>query len=375
MLPSSVAYKPSLLGPHKLATRVRAYQNGVLRADTRPSVVAGVGLIPRPDGVVDASLTARVTRTFSGNFPDESFTGDPLDMLSPYLTVLFIEAGIEYGNGLTELFGLFKGRVTDAQRLEDGTTAVQCDDLAADVIGFQFEVPQNSITTHTTVAEIQRLILQALPSASFGISDVASTRVPLLTWDQDRGQALDDLAAAVSGRWYALGDGAFVVRAYPYTVGLPVATMTDGPGGMIASARITITRQGAYNSVTVVSERMDGLPPIRALARNNTPGSPTRFGDGYGRVSQIIRIQTPLTQLGAGALAKAQLAASGALSEQWATNIVPDYTLEPGDVVDLTSRRRSSRQVLDRIAYPLTTGALMTLSSRSRVDPPTTTGA
>jgi hypothetical protein len=144
---------------------------------------------------------------------------------------------------------------------------------------------------------------------------------------------------------------------------------------MVASARITITRQGAFNSVTVVSERMDGLPPIRALARNNVPGSPTLFGDGYGRVSQIIRVQTPLTQLAAGALAKSTLAASGALSEQWVTNIVPDYTLEPGDVVDLTSRRRTSRQVIDRITYPLTTGSLMTLSSRSRVQPAVSTGA
>jgi hypothetical protein len=368
VLPSSVLYKPSLLGPHKLAVRVRVYQNDVLVADTK------TGGLPLPDGAVDASMTARVTRTFAGNFPDESFTGDPLDVLSPYLSVLRIEAGIEYATGLTEVFPIFKGRVTQADRLEDGTTAVQGDDLAADVIGFQFEVPQNSITTHSTVAEIQRLILQALPSATFGVSDVPSTRVPVLTWDQDRGQALDDLAAAVSGRWYALGDGDFVVRLYPYTIGAPVATMTDGPGGMIAGARISITRQGAYNSVTVVSERMDGLPPIRALARNNTVGSPTRFGNGYGRVSQIIRIQTPLTQLGAGALAKAQLAASGALSEQWATTIVPDYTLEPSDVVDLTSRRRTSRQVIDRISYPLTTQALMTLSSRSRVDPPTTTG-
>lgn len=375
MIPSSVLYKPSLLGPHQLAVRIRAYQLGVLIADTEANTGPGVDSLPLPDGTVDASLTARVTRTFAGTFPDERFTGDPLDILSPYLTILFIEAGIRYGNGLTELFPILKGRVTDAVRQEDGQTGVTCDDLAADVIAFQFEVPQNSVTTHSTVAEIQRLILQALPSATFGASDVDLSNVPQLTWDQDRGQALDDLAAAVSGRWYALGDGDFVVRQYPYTVGSPVATMTDGPGGMIASARITITRQGAFNSITVVSERMDGLPPIRALARNNVPGSPTLFGDGYGRVSQIIRVQTPLTQLAAGALAKSTLAASGALSEQWVTNIVPDYTLEPGDVVDLTSRRRTSRQVIDRITYPLTTGALMTLSSRSRVEPAVSTGA
>lgn len=361
MLPSSATYKSTLLGPHELAVRIRIYQQGALVADS------DAGDFPLPTGAVDASLTARVTRTFAGVFPDERFSGDPFDLLSPHLSKLRIEAGTQYANGLREMFEIFNGRIYEAVRAEDGTTAVTCEDNAADVIAFQFEVPQNSVPTHTVVAEIHRLILQALPGAVFGEDDVADTLTAVLTWDNDRGQALDDLAAAVSGRWYALGDGSFVVRAYPYTIGSPVASLQDGPGGTIGSARITITRDGAFNSVTVVSERMDGSPPIRALARNIDPASPTQFGDAYGRVSKIVRVQTPLTQLGAGALAKATLAGAGALSEQWSSEIVPDYTLEPADVLNLSYRNRTARQVIDRITYPLTTGSLMHIDTRSRV--------
>jgi hypothetical protein len=364
MLTSTDTYQLTLPYPHKRHTTMQIYQDGVQVAD--------VSDLTFSEGSVRASLTSRVTRTASLTFSDEDFPGDVDAILSPYSSVIQINTGIQYPDGLWEVFPVFRGRVYQPQREADGTVTIRADDRAADVIGFRFEAPQNTTTGATVLEEIERLILEAVPEATFGTHDVTDQDVPALTWDEDRGQALDDLAEVLQGRWYQLGDGDFVVRRYPYALGTIVSTITDGPGGLVETAARTLTRDGVANSVTVVSERIDGTDPIRVTARNLDVSSPTMFGDTYGRVSQVIKIQTPITAAAAQQVAVQQLSAMSALTEQWTVQMVPDPTLEPGDTVTLSYRGQSANQVIDSITYPLTTGGLMTLGTRSAVAPPVT---
>ncbi len=362
MLASTDQYKATVGYPHKRATTMQIYQDGVLVSD-----ISGLTFSA---GSVKAALTSRVTRSASLTFSDEDFPGDVNDLLSPYASVIQINTGVQYGNGLMDVFPVFRGRVAQPQREANGTVTVRADDRAADVVDFRFEAPQTTTTGATVLQEIRRLITEALPSATFGTDDVTDQDVPVLTWDEDRGQALDDLAEVLQGRWYSLGDGSFVVRLYPYAVSTPVATLSDGEGGLISTATRTLTRDGVANSITVVSERIDGTDPIRVTVRNTDSSSLTQFGNRFGRISQVIKIQTPLTSAAAQQLAKKQLTAMSALAEQWSVQMVPDSTLEPGDTVKLTYRGQSSVQVIDSITYPLTTDGLMTLSTRSSISPP-----
>lgn len=364
MLTSTAAYRATLPYPHKRKTFLDIYQGGVL--------VATVADLTFSEGSVRASLTSRVTRTATLTFSDADFPADVNAFLSPYSSVIQIRTGIEYPNGLSEVFPVFRGRVYQPQRNADGTVTIRADDLAADVVAFRFEAPQSTLTGSTVLGEVRRLILQAIPAAVFGTDTATDLGVPALTWDEDRGQALDDLSEVVQGRWYAIGDGSFVVRKYPYTTTTPVSAISDGPGGLIETADRTLTRDGVVNSVTVVSERIDGTDPIRVTARNTDTASPTMFGDLYGRVSRVIKIQTPLTAAAAQQLAVQQLATSTALAEQWSVRMVPDSSLEPGDTVTLSYRGQSSTQIIDSITYPLTTGGLMSLDTRSSVPEPVT---
>jgi len=362
MLTSTAQYQATLPYPHKRKTIMDVYQDGVQ--------VASLADLTFSDGSVRASLTSRVTRSASLTFSDADFPGDVDSILSPYASVIQIQTGIEYANGLWEVFPVFTGRVFQPERNADGTVTVRADDRAADVIAFRFEAPENTTPGATVLEEIRRMILAAVPEATFGTDDVTDQDAPTLTWDEDRGQALDDLAEVLQARWYELGDGDFVVRLYPYTLGTVVATITDGPGGLIETADRVLTRDGVVNSVTVVSERIDGTDPIRVTARNLDTASPTMFGDTYGRVSRVIKIQTPLTSAAAQQIAVQQLAASSALTEQWSVSMIPDATLEPGDTVTLSYRGQSADQVIDSITYPLTTNGLMTLGTRSATAAP-----
>lgn len=370
MLTSSSLYRDALPYSNRRVTRVE-----VFHGTTRVADFLDDPQTPEADrfvvsGTVNASLTSRVSRTLQMDVNPKYYPALPTDLLSPYVAVLKVSTGIGYPDGSYEVFPVFTGRVYDVQRQPSGGVTVSGEDLAADVIEFRFEQPQASVTTNTITEETQRLILQVLPDAVFGVNDVVDTLTPVLVWDEDRGRALDDLATALQARWYALGDGTFVVRKYPYTAGTPVLSLVDESGGVVMTATTTRSRVGAANSVTVVSERMDGTAPVRYTARDMVPTSPTFFGGPYGKVSQILKVQTPLNQAQAQQLAEARLSVSTALVEQWRIDCVPDYTLEPGDTIDVTYRGLSAVQVIDQMSYPLVTGPAMSLSCRSSVAAP-----
>lgn len=359
MLPSSALYKQAIHGPHQLAFEVDLYDNAGNLLENE---------VPIFGGSVNANLTHRVTRTGSFTVGPQFWPGDDATApLTPYQTIANVKAGIQYGDGSREVFDIITGRVGRVERQDDGAVSARVDDLAADVLGVRFTQPRNSEAV-TVLAQIRRLISEAVPTAAFGTDDVDNpgAMTPRLTWDEDRGKALDDLSEALGARWYTLGNGDFVVRRYPYDVGTVVQDVRDGPQGLLVSGRPSLTRDGAANSITVVVERFDGGTPFRVTAQDDSPTSPTRFGGPFGMVTQVIKVQTPLTVGEATVYARAQLNAATALSSRWGVAMVPDYTLEPGDTVRLESRGVVSTQLIDTITYPLTPGT-MALGTRAFV--------
>lgn len=358
MLASSTTYKAAIHAPHKLAFEADLYAGpGGALLENNVQIFGGSVL---------ANLTHRVTRTATFALSGAFWPTSPTSSLTPYQTVANIRAGIEYGDGSREMFDVITGRVGDVTRNADGSVSARVDDLAADVVEYRFEEPRNSENV-PLLTQIERLIREALPSATFGAHDVdTSSPTPKLTWDEDRGQALDNLAEALGGRWYALGNGDFVVREYPYDVGTPVQDLFDGPSGLLTEGAPTISRGGAANSVTLMVERFDGSTPFRVRARDESPTSPTRFSGPFGRVSQVLKVQTPLTVGQATTYVRGQLKASTALSSRWTAACVPDFTLEPGDTVRMRSRGVLETQVIDSITYPLGPGK-MALQTRAYV--------
>lgn len=356
MLPSSALYKQAITRPHHRESRVdiKDIDGNTLLQDVR--IV---------DGSVSAQLTDRVTRSAAFALPDDFYPRSATDPLSPYQAVAHIRSGIRYGDGSTEMFPLFVGRVHTADRGSDGLVTFEADDLASDVLLYRFEQPWVRRYSASIITEIEAMITDALPQAVFGTHDVADTANPTLVWDEDRGKALDDLASALGARWFALGDGSFVIRSYLYTDTTPVQQFLDGPGGLMISAQTSVTRDGTANSVVVVSERVDGTDPVRVVARDTTVGSPTQFGGKFGKVSQILKIQTPLTTSQAQTLALTQLNSAQALTEQWSSLVVPDHTMEPGDTVQLRYRDLVTTQIIDSIDYPLGPTEAMGLGGRS----------
>lgn len=370
MLNSSAAYKLALPRTHRRehTFTARTVDGELLAQD-----------VPIGGGQVVARMTSRVSRVATFTAANEWFPVLPTDPLSPYHAIVEISAGLGYPTGEREVFPVFTGRVYAASRGADGLVTFRADDLAADVIAAGFEQPFNSQYGASTVDEIRRIILDAAPYSTFGPDDVIDAVVPKLTWDEDRGKALDDLAAVVEARWFALGNGSFVVRRYAYTDLSPVWNMRDGelddsltpsptaPLPILTSATMTVTADDAYNSVVVVSERTDGGVPVRAVARNENSLSPAQYGGRFGKRVRQVRAQTAMAMADVQRMAIAQLDASTALSRQWNIQCVPDMTLEPGDVGVIQSRGVQDVGVIDSITYPLGADQPMSIGTRSAI--------
>ena len=168
MLPSSPTYRDVLPSPHRRVFRIDVTDiDGTVRAsDVRPF-----------GGEVTASVSQRVTRQARFQLGPEFYPATANDPLSPEHAVVHIQAGVRYGDGSTEMFPIFTGRVDQVALQPDGSTEFSCYDLAADVVGYRFEQPRTT-TSGMTLAEMEALVTEALPQAVFGTNDVLDSPTP-----------------------------------------------------------------------------------------------------------------------------------------------------------------------------------------------------
>jgi hypothetical protein len=364
-------YRDALTRPHTAYNRIDVLdrQGNVLQAD-----------LPFVDGSVRATLNSRVARVLTLSldrswFPLKSNGSvDTGGLLTPFGNRLRVSRGITYGDGSIVSFPVFYGRIEQVQMTRAGQVSLTGSDLAADVVDALFETPQSSIPANTISTEFRRLVQDALGDAVFGTCDLTGVKIPPLAWQSDRAQALDDMSATVAMLWYPLADGSFVQRFVPWTKPGQVAqlTMSDGtnaaPGvnNAIADWTITVSRTGVYNSVVFASERQDGSAPVYAIVRDVAAGSPTNYLGNFGRKPLLIQNQSALTQSQCLAAAQSTLKAATAITQVWdPVSIVPDASLQLGDLIAMNAEGASSTQVIVGFTLPLRETGDMPLSLRA----------
>ncbi len=324
------------------------------------------------NGTVSATLNSRVTRQLQFSVPYDMYPVSPTDLLAPFGNEIRAFRGVRLGDGSdVYTWPVFRGRIRQAHQYSTGNVVITCTDRAADVVDHAFVTPQNSQPLHTVFEEFQRLVIDAVPDASFGASDTFLTPVQPLSWELDRGAALDEMARSVAAVWYTLSDGDFVMRRYPWTVqSVPVLTLTDAPGGTVNYWEAMRDRNSIYNVVTVTGERLTGQAPVYATAADVDVTSPTYINGGFGVRSLLDRLQTPSTQGAAAQAAQDRLSVSIAPIEAFQMRCVPDASLELGDVVLLELDMRPVVQVVSALSMPLGVDGDMFVSTRSLVSNP-----
>lgn len=356
-------YRRALAGSHRTYSRVEVWRQGIKLADS----------IDFSQGTVTATLTSRVSRNLNLTVPESMVPtfNDPEGLLTPYGNELRCFKGIELGDGnLQYVWPCFRGKITEVGDNGDGAVEVFAADRANDVVAAGFEVPTSSVVGSRVASEVRRLIVDAVPDATFRTEGEFPVPMPELSWEYDRGRALDEMAEAVGALWYADAAGEFLLRAVPWTV-QPDALIDiyDGEGGIVQSAVGRVSNEGVYNSVTAIGERTDGTPPVYDNVKNTTETNPTRYDGPMGRRFKLLRLQTPATIGAARGAARAYLKRSSALSEQWSWSQNPDAALELGDATRLHTRRRAGSvvQIVAGFSLPLHAEASMSVTGRQLV--------
>lgn len=323
-------------------------------------------------GSVSASLTSRISRTCTITLAEDFYPYEPTDLLAPYGNIIRAWRGIQFADGTRYRWVVFVGRIQETSLNADGTCTVRAADFAADVIENKFLTPQNSQVGSLVSDEVRRLISDAFAPATFDAFRITDLTVRPLTWQLDRGQALEELATSVSAFWYPLASGVFTMRQYPWTVAArPVIEYADGEGGSVITSTASRNRADVYNVLTVTGERLNGDAPVYATATDNNPDSTTYVGGDFGIRSQLLRLQTLADQGSAQAAADNNLRRLVALVDTWQWDMVPDAALELGDVVSLDVHGRSDIiQVVDSFLIPLDLSGPMRVSGRSLVASP-----
>jgi len=363
-------YRDALTRPHTSYVRVDVLdrQGNILQTD-----------LPLIDGSVRATLNSRVARVLNLTvdrswFPLLPAGGiDSGGLLTPFGNRIRAYRGIRYGDGSIVQFPIFYGRIEQVQMARSGQVTIAANDLAADVVDALFETPQSSVTSNTISTEFRRLVRDALTDATFGTSDLTGIKIPPLAWQSDRAQALDDMSATVAMIWYPLADGSFVQRFTPWTNPGQTAqlTLTDGTTpaagtAIIADWTITVSRTGVYNAVVFASERQDGSAPVYARVRDTAQSSPTNYTGNFGRKPLLIQNQTALSQAQCLQAARNALKAATAITQVWdPVSIIPDASLELGDLITMKAEGAVDTQVVVGFTLPLRETGDMSLSLRA----------
>lgn len=364
-------YRDALTRPHTVYNRVDVLDRSgnVLKSD-----------LSFIDGNVRATLNSRVARVLSLTVDRSWFPllsngqGDTGGLLTPYGNRLRAYRGILYGDGSVVSFPVFYGRIETVQMTQAGSVSVSANDLAADIVDAEFEAPEQSNPANTISQEFRRLIREVLADATFGTSDLTGVKIAPVAWQNDRAQALDDMSATAAMLWYPLADGSFVQRYTPWTNPgqTPQLTLSDGTGAvggalnMISDWTITLSRSGVYNAVVFTAERQDGTKPVYATAYDTDPASPTFYQGNFGRKPLLIQNQSALSQSQCKLAAQSALNAATAITQTWdPVSIVPDASLELGDLITMNAEGASSQQVVSGFTLPLRETGNMSLSLRA----------
>lgn len=362
MRPVSDAFLRTLSGSHRLFARARvcvAYQEGVAPTGTEVPIIDG-------DVRADASGDVRSTLSLTTSGVDQ-WPHDPTDLLAPYGNELFVERGINYGNGTVEVvsLGYFRINRTDQDDGPNGSIQLTASDRMAAIIDARLPFPVQ-FDAGTTVEDVfDQLVHDVYPDATieYDFTASGSTLDTAHIAEEDRFGFLRDLAKSRGKIMFWDYRGVLRVESPP-DPSTPVYAIDAGRGGTLVRLARTLSRQGVYNGVVARGDQpTDDVQPI-ALVVDNNPSSPTYWNGRFGKVPRFYHSSFITTNAQATSAATSILQRAVGLPYSINLDAVPNPALEPYDPIRITMPDRTDVHVIDSLNIPLTALSTMTGTTR-----------
>ncbi|MFF1625566.1 DUF5047 domain-containing protein [Streptomyces sp. NPDC058272] len=366
MYPITAVFRATLATSHTMVARVDAYYAGQLT----------IANLPFTDGSVSVDRGSKTRRSLSLTIADPKYLPwNALDPLAAYGQQLVVSRGIRFANGAEEWIPLGTFRINEPSGdVHLGPVSVTGTTMEAAIIDDKFQAPTSTRGYGGCVDAIEALIRQTLPDATI-VNLTAGARNPacaVATWDAggDRWDAVTQIALAMQAEIYVDAQNRFVITDLPDVINGPVAwDIAEGEGGTLISSARTMPRTGVYNAVMASGENSSaGTAPVSAVATDNNPSSPTRWGGPFGKVTKQISSALWTTVGTCQAVAEFALYDAVAPNVQASIDSLPNPALEGNDIIRLTHVGRKERWLVQSLAVPLTASGNFSINLRGGKD-------
>lgn len=367
MRPVSDAFLRAVRGSHDAfarATLVTSFQEGTQPIGTELRIVSG-----EVTADAKANIRGRLNLTIEGT---RKFPELPVDQITPYGNEVFVERGIAFGNGSTEVISLGYYRLYEVEQdnAPDGPINLTGLDRMSGIVDAKLEAPTQFNAGVSIQSVFETLVEEVYPSATivFDFSAGATFLESSHVTTDDRYGFLRDIAQSRGKVMYWDYAGHLRVESPPSSSS-PVFTINHGLDGILVALKRSLSRVGVYNAVIATGERPSSeVEPVRAVARDMNPNSPTYWNGTFGKVPRSY--SSPLITSIDQAVTAAQSLLSRAIGLPHAATVtaVPHPALEVLDPVAVTHSDRGRREihVLESVTIPLTVDNPMTATTREQ---------
>lgn len=350
MRPVSDEFLAALRGSHTMCARARIVAPGQTGTDPDGTEIPLFGGDVQLDGMAEIRGTVDL-ETSSEYWPVRAS-----DVATPYGNELFVERGIVLGSGSRVFVSQGYYRIDDVEQTEiPGHIRISGSDRMSHIVDGKLIAPVQFAAATTLESVVEQLVLEVLPDATFDLdSDFATATLGRsVIAEDDRFAFLLDAVRSHGKIWYWDHTGALRITEPP-DPSQPVFTVDYGANGVLVGLRRKLSRDGVYNAVIATGEAPDTNVPVRAVAFDANPNSPTYWWGQFGKVPRPFSSPfiTTITQaeLTAAALVRRGLG----LPYQVSFQSVPNPAIEPDDPIRLVSPQDVRTHIVERITLPLT---------------------
>jgi hypothetical protein len=351
----------TLRGSHATVTQAivcTTYQDGVEPDGTTVPVLAGDVVI---DGTADVRSTLDLTVDGTAMWPDAMD-----DLLAPYGNEIYVRRGVKFGNGSIEWVGLgyFRIESPEQDRVPNGPIQLTGSDRMAAIVEGRLLEPRQYLSTTTCGEAVADLVGDLYPAATIEWDDSTADE-PLgrtVAIEEDRYGGLSDIITSRGKIFYWDHRGFLSIKDIP-DPGVVVFEVDHGRDGVLISMKRRLDRRGIHNAVVATGEATDDGAPVRGIALDSNPSSPTYF---YGRFGQVPRFySSPLltTEAQARKAALTMLRKETGLPYTVDFGMIANPALEPYDAVRI---RRRDVHTIDTLTVPLIAAQPMTGTTRQQ---------
>lgn len=323
------------------------------------------------NGSVSMDSTRSITRTCTLEvIPAEMSTKQLFDYLMTPGLELTVYRGV-YVSGLPEYvpLGVFSADSIEMSYTVQSAVKFNGSDRSKRIAKNKFVDAYEIAPGNDLATAVNDLLKDRWPNTVTSFGNVSSTINALQLFDSGESSNPWENARKMmmDHGWDLNFDGVGVARAQaipdPATVN-PVFDFGVGETNMVIGGNLKGTLEQTYNGVVVTGEGTGVAVPVRAIAWDEDPASPTFAGSTFGRVPMFYSSSLITTEAMAQVVADSMLAKVKGRAQQLSWPAVVNPALEPLDVVSVTLNGVKSYLVLDSLTIPLRASDPMDATAR-----------